>query len=53
MGVVRLVRVLKSFRGETRDPESDCLFSKVSEVVMMIGNDVCLVAAASASRAAE
>lgn len=46
--------VLKSFRGETRDLESGCLFSEGSEVVMMIGSDVCLVAAAaaSASRAA-
>lgn len=46
-------RVLKSFRSETGDPESDCLFLKASEVVMMIGSDVCLVTAASASRAAD
>lgn len=44
--------VLKSCRGETGDQESVCLFSEGSEVVMMIGSDVCLVAAASASRAA-
>ena len=44
--------VLKSFRGETGDLETGCLFSVGSEAVMMIGCDVCLVAAASASRAA-
>ena len=44
--------VLRSFGGETGDLESGCLFSEGSEVVMMIGSDVCLVAAASASRAA-
>lgn len=45
--------VLRSFRGETGNLETACLFSEGSEVVMMIGSDVCLVAAASASRAAE
>lgn len=44
--------VLKSFGGETGDLETACLFTEGSEVVMMIGSDVCLVAAAYASRAA-
>lgn len=44
--------VLRSFRGETGVLESGCLFSEASEVVMMIGCDVCLGAAASALRAA-
>lgn len=48
-----LLRPVKSFGGETGDLESGCLFSEGSEVVMMIGSDVCLVAPASASRAAE
>lgn len=42
--------VLKSLRCEIG--ELGCLFSEGSEVVMMIGSDVCMVAAASASRAA-
>lgn len=51
-GVLPSGGVLKSCGGETGDQESGCLFSEGSEVVMMIGSDVCLVAAASASRAA-
>lgn len=43
--------VLRSFRGETGVLESGCLLSEGSEVVMMIGRDVCLVAAASAAAA--
>ncbi|KAF0034554.1 hypothetical protein F2P81_012312 [Scophthalmus maximus] len=41
------------FVDETGDAESGRSFSEGSEVVTMIGSDVCLVAPASASRAAE
>lgn len=46
------MRPLGFCRSETGVLESGCLFSMSSEVVMVIGSDVCLVAAASALRAA-
>lgn len=43
---------IKSFSGETGVLQSGCMFSEDFAAVMMIESDVCLVAAASALRAA-